>query len=116
MAANSYEKYIWAEVVVPDRKGKKLIGKIRKYIKYDDIITGEGHYIVMHEKYVYEVDYTDLTVEQQKDNITTENMRSKVDSEAHQYQVLTEVNDHKRDDSDITNMYGLIKSSNGNLH
>ena len=43
-------------------------------------------------------------------------MLSQVDSEVHYYQVLTEVTDNKRYDSDITNVYGFIKYSNGNLH
>ena len=37
---NYYEKYIGAEVVLPDWKGEKLMGKVRNYIKYDDISTG----------------------------------------------------------------------------
>ena len=42
-------------------------------------------------------------------------MISHVDSEVHHYQVLTEVTYQKIYDSTITNVYGLIKSSNGNL-
>ena len=41
---------------------------------------------------------------------------SQVDSEGHQYQVLTEVTDHKKDDSDIAKVDGFIKSSSGYLH
>ena len=43
-------------------------------------------------------------------------MISQVDSEGHHYQVSTKVTDHNINDSDITNVDGLIKSSNGNLH
>ena len=43
-------------------------------------------------------------------------MLSQVDSEGHHYKVLTEVTDHKKDDSAITKVDGFIKSSNGNLH
>ena len=48
--------------------------------------------------------------------ITAENILSKVDSEGHHYQVLTEVNYHKRDDSAINKVDGFIKSSIANLH
>ena len=41
---------------------------------------------------------------------------SQVDSEGHHYQVLTEVTDHKKDDSAIAKVDGFIKSSSGNLH
>ena len=37
---NSYDKYIESEVVLPDQNGEKLMRKVRKRIKYDDIRTG----------------------------------------------------------------------------
>ena len=54
-AANSYYQYIGAEVVLPDQKGEKLMGKVRKRVRYDDTSTGEGNYNSMHDKYLYEV-------------------------------------------------------------
>ena len=48
-------------------------------------------------------------------NIIDENMLPQVDSEVHQYQVLTEVNYHKRDDSAITKVNSFIKYINGNI-
>ena len=41
---------------------------------------------------------------------------SQVEFEGHHYQVLTEVTDHKNDDSAIAKVDGLIKSSSGNLY
>ena len=41
---------------------------------------------------------------------------SQVDSEGRHYQVLTDVTDHKKDDSAISKVGGFIKSSSGNLH
>ena len=41
---------------------------------------------------------------------------SQVDSDGNHYQVLTEVTDHKKDDSSIAKADGFIKSSSGNLH
>ena len=49
-----YKKYIGTEFVLTDRKDKKIMGKFRKRIKYDDIITEEGQYNFLHNKYVYE--------------------------------------------------------------
>ena len=43
-------------------------------------------------------------------------MVSQVDSEVHHYQVLTEVNNNKKDDSAKAKVDGFIKSSSGNLH
>ena len=54
-AANSYDQYIGDEVLLPDRKGEKLMGKIRKSFIYDDTSTGEGDYNSMHGKSLCEV-------------------------------------------------------------
>ena len=90
--------------------------KVRKRIKYDDIIIGQGCYNAMHDKYVYKVEYPGGTTEQLKATIISKNMLSQVDSEGHHYQVLTEVTYHKRGDSAITKVDGFVKYSNGILH
>ena len=43
-------------------------------------------------------------------------MLSQVEYEVQHYQLLNELNGHKRDDSVITTVNGFIKSINGNLH
>ena len=91
-APNSYDQYIGAKVVLPDWNGEKLMGKIRKRVRYDDTCTGKFNYNAMHEKYLYEVEYPDGTTEQLSANILAENMLSQVDSEGNHYQVLTGVN------------------------
>ena len=101
--------------MLSDHKGDKLMGKVRNHIKYNEIITGEGHYYAIHDKSVFEVEYPGGTTEQLTTNIISENMLSKVGSEGHHYQVLYEVTDHQRDDSAITKVNGFIKSSNCNL-
>ena len=54
-------------------------------------------------------------MEQRAANIIDENMLSQVDSEGHHHQVLTEVTEHKKDDSAISKVDGFIKSSSGKL-
>ena len=92
------------------------MGEVRKRIKYDDTSTGEGNYNAMHDKSLYEVEYPDGMTEQLAANIIAENMMSQVESEGHQYQVLIEVTDHKRDDSAIAKVDGFIKSIIWNSH
>ena len=65
---------------------------------------------------VYETEYSDGTMEQLTANIIGGNKLSQVDSEYHHYKVLTEVNEHKRDYSNITEVNDFIKSSHGKLH
>ena len=102
--------------MLPDRKGEKLIGKVIKRVRYDDTVAGEGNYNSMHGNSLYEAEYPDGKTEQLSANIIAENMMSQVDSEGHRYQVLTEVTDHKKDDSDISKVDGFIKSISENLH
>ena len=54
-------------------------------MKNDGIITGEGHYNTMHNKYVLKVEYTDGTTKQLTANIISENIPSQVYSEVHHY-------------------------------
>ena len=114
--SNSYDQYIGDEVVLPDQKSDKLMGNVGKHVIYDDTSAGEVNYNAIHDKYLYEIEYTDGTTEQLAANIIAENMMSQVDSEGHKYQVLTEVTDHKKDDSDIAKVNSFIKSSSVNLH
>ena len=72
--ANSYDQYIGAEVVLPDRQAEKLMGKVSKCFRYDDASIGEGNYNSMHYKSLYEVEYPDGTTEQLAANIIAENM------------------------------------------
>ena len=64
MSANSHDQYIGDEVVLPDQKGDKLMGKVRKRVRYDDPSEGEGDYNSMYDKSFYEVEYPDGTTEQ----------------------------------------------------
>ena len=70
----------------------------------------------MHDKSLYGVEYPDGTTGQLASNIIAENMMSQVDSEGHHYQVLTEVTDHKKDDSAIAKVDGFIKSISGKIY
>ena len=116
MVDNSYEKYIWDEVVLPDSKCDKPVVKFRKRIKYFNISTGEGRYNSTHDKYIYEVEYPDGTTDQLTEFIIAANMLSQVDSAGPNYKVLNEVTDHNRDDRYINKVDCFIKSSNGKIH
>ena len=68
-SANSYDQYIGSEVVIPDRKGEKLMGKVSRCVRYNDTITGKVSYNTMHDKYLYEFEYPDGTTEKLAANI-----------------------------------------------
>ena len=50
--------------MLTDLKGEKIIRKLRKCIKYNDISTKEGHYNAMHDKYMCNIEYTGGAPEQ----------------------------------------------------
>ena len=60
--------------MLPDCKGEKLMGKVRKRVRYYDTSTGGGDYNAIHDKSLYEVEYPDGTTEQLVANIIAENM------------------------------------------
>ena len=68
-AANSYDQYIGDEVVLPDRKGEKLMGKIREHVRYDDTSISKDNYNIIYDKSLYEVEYPYGTMEQLAANI-----------------------------------------------
>ena len=84
-AANSYDQYIGDEVVPPNRRGEKLIEKVRKRIRYYDTSTGEGNYNAICDKSLYKIEYPDGNTEQLSVNIIAKNMLSQVESEDHHY-------------------------------
>ena len=49
--------------MLPDCKGDKLMGKVRKRVIYDYRSTSRDNYNAMHDKFLYEVEYTDGTTE-----------------------------------------------------
>ena len=114
--ANSYDQYIGAEVVLPDRKGEKLIGKVSKRVRYDDTVAGEGNYNSMHGNSLYEAEYPYGMTEKLAANMISENILSQVESEGHHYRVLTEVTDQNNDDCAISKVNFFINSSSSNLH
>ena len=67
----------------------------------------------MYDNSLCEVEYPDGKTQQLTANIIAENMLSQVDSESHHFQLLTEVTDHKKDDSSISKVDGSIRSSSG---
>ena len=46
--ADPYDQYIVDEVVLPDHKGDKRVGKVKKCVKYSELGTGEVWYTPMH--------------------------------------------------------------------
>ena len=72
-ASISYDQYIASEVVILDGKGERLMVKVRKRVRHEGTSSGKYNYNAMHDKSLYEVEYTDGTTEKFEANIIAEN-------------------------------------------
>jgi hypothetical protein len=86
LANDSYDKYVGAELSLPDRKGSNLMAKVMKKVINADRNKG-NNYNPMIDESVYEVTFSDGTTEELAANVIAENMYSNVDSEGHHYQL-----------------------------
>ena len=93
--ADTYDKYIGAEVVLPNAADEKLMARVRKKIRSDDRNDGKKYNPILDAS-VYEVQFSDGTTDEIAANVIAENMLSRVDTEGRHYQVLKEISDHKR--------------------
>ena len=65
---------------------------------------------------LYEVNYPDGEAIELEYNVIVDNMMYQVDSEGHHYQAISEISDHKFDNSAIKKCNEYVKSKNGNIY
>ena len=63
---------------------------------------------------VYDVMFPDGAVKQYAANIIAENMWAQVDDEGHQYMMLDEITDHRKDQSAVTKDTQYVVTKRGN--
>ena len=61
----------------------------------------------------YEIEFTDGTRNKCAANLIKENIYVPVDDEGHKFQLLEEIQDHRKDRPDISKEEGHIRSANG---
>ena len=93
--ADTYDKYIGAEIALPNAADQKLMAKVRKKVQLDER-NNENSYNPILDGSVYEVQFSDGTTEEIAANVIAECMLSQVDTEGHHYQLLKEISDHKK--------------------
>lgn len=108
-AADTYDKYVGAEVSLPDPKGMSLMAKVMKKVSSADNNESKNYNMLQDHSH-YEVQFSDGTTEELTANVIAENMLSDVDSEGYHYQLLSEIVDHKKDGSAILKSNGFIRS------
>jgi hypothetical protein len=113
-AADTYHKYVGAEVCLPDASGERKMAKVIKRLK-----TGNNNSDARNpwmDTSTYEVEFPDGHVEELDANIIAENMYSLVDSEGRHHQVLSEIADHRKSHAAIPIENGFYRTRSGNRH
>ena len=113
-AADVFDRYLGAEVLMPGNSGQDQMVRVVKRIKGND---GQhaGSYNPILDTSEYLVEFPDGSTKEITANIIAESMFSQVDSEGRHFQILREITDHRKDSSAIPKEDGHYKSNNGNM-
>jgi hypothetical protein len=77
---------------------------------------GHAHANPLFDTREYEIEFVDGTRDKYQANVIAENMFAQVDSEGnHQFLLLQEITDHKKDHSAIPISDGTVQGANGQL-
>ena len=88
--SDSYDKYIGAEIVLPNSADQNLMARVKKKIMSNDR-NGSDHYnpIKDHSKYV--VQFPDGTTDEVEANVIAESMITECDPEGRHYKLFREI-------------------------
>jgi hypothetical protein len=108
-----YDEFIGAQVMVPCGDGR-IQGTITKQAKDNDgNPIGRRHNNYYLDTRQYEVELSDGTTEEYHANVIAENLFSQVDSEGHQYVLMKEISEHRKDKTAVPKSEGWIEMPNG---
>ncbi|KAI2495965.1 Reverse transcriptase (RNA-dependent DNA polymerase) [Fragilaria crotonensis] len=109
------DKYLNAELIFDVGTGSKRKGRVVKRAKgTSGEPIGRAHSNPLFDTREYVVEFTDGSTENYFANVIAECMYALVDSEGNQYQLLSEITDHRSDNSAIPVADGYVTSRNGN--
>jgi hypothetical protein len=114
-AADTYHSFVGAEVIVPDAAGNRRMAKVLRRIRDSGVVPAENNNI-FNDRSTFEVEFPDGTVDRLAANVIAENLFSQVDEHGRQFQILSEIIEHKKDNSAIPIDQGYITSHSGNRH
>ena len=111
--ADSYHKFIGAEVMLPNRGDEKLMAKVKKKVKSDDR-NDPKLYNPLRDISVYEVEFSDGTTYEVEANLIAECVVSECDPEGQQYRMLREIPDYRKDSTALNVADGSYRTRAGN--
>jgi len=109
------DKYVGAQLIF-DRGGERLHGTVVKRAKgFDGRPIGRRHDNPLFDTRQYVVEFADGLVENYTANVIAENVVSQVDAEGHEYLLLKEIVDHRKDETAVklTMVSFLLAAVNG---
>jgi len=109
------DKYLNAELIFDVGTGNERKGRVVKRAKgTSGEPIGRAHSNPLFDTREYVVEFTDGSTENYFANVIAECMYAQVDSEGNQYQLLSEITDHRSGNSAIPVADGYVTSRNGN--
>lgn len=110
---DAFDEYIGAKLMIT-HGDEKIQGTVTKRIKGDDgKPIGKRDNNWMKDTRKYEVEIADGTTREFYANVLAENMFAQVDTDGHEFELLLEIVDHKKDGSALTKEEGfLVTKSN----
>ena len=111
--SDSYDKYIGAEIVLPNSADQSLMAKVKRKLKSNDQ-NGTDYHNPLREHSRYEVEFPDGTTDEVEANVVAESMVAECDPEKRQYRIFKEISDHRKDKNDLNVTDGSYVTRAGN--
>ena len=111
--SDSHDKYIGAEVVLPNSADQNLMAKVKRKLKSDDH-NRPDYYNPLRDHSRYEIEFSDGTTDEVEANIIAESMITECDQDGRHYKLFKEISDHRKDDTALSVAEGSYLTRAGN--
>eukprot|EP00957_Ditylum_brightwellii_P004787 364883-Ditylum_brightwellii.AAC.1 len=110
------DQYLSAELILGLGTDGERVGRmIKRSQGLDGQSIGRAHQNVLFDTHTYDIEFTYGSVERYQANMIAENMFAQADEEGHQFWVLSEITDHRKDASAIPMANWMVKSANSQM-
>ena len=111
--SDSHDKYIGAEVVLPNSADQNLMAGVKRKLRSDEH-NRPDHYNPLRDHSRYEIEFPDGSVDEVKANVIAESMVSECDPEGRHYRLFKEISDHRKDSTALNVAEGSYVTQAGN--
>ncbi len=111
--SDSYDKYIGAEIVLPNSADQNLMVRVKKKVMSNDK-NGADYYNPIRDHSRYEVEFPDGSVDEVEANVIAESMITECDPEGRHYKFFKEISDHRKHKTALNVADGSFVTSAGN--